>query len=344
MKVHSPILKGGLDIYINDKLTTSTHNNVTASFILYLLKAILGTSSSSSTSYSSYFTTPSTATVKLLYQNAPATTAVMSHISFTDEIISGCEYTRIIYSFSDASRTKYSFDSLQLWTASTHALLSHISDAELSTPLRKNPQDVVQIDWWLEMVSCQPYAKMLSYLQQQQAIQCLSACFIPSLPPNMVCGFSVFNAFFVLFAVPNVLKIIKDVKTPLTNYLYSGLNSAQFIQPQGITFVGCYDICNCGSGKSSTGLCDCNITTPSVTGFLSELVGENYVHVAYNFNNPCPSGQYVVPISSIQLTESSGLQFAITAVPSSGTGQSALVIKVPYGKLTLNSISTNQGE
>jgi len=46
----------------------------------------------------------------------------------------------------------------------------------------------------------------------------------------------------------------------------------------------------------------------------------------------------------VNLGNSNQLQFAITAVPSPGTGQSALVIKVPYGKLTLNNLFTNQGE
>jgi len=332
MQVLSPQIQGGLNIYKNGKLVASRHNNITSSFILSLLKAILGTSSSSSNSYSWYFTTPSTATVKLQYQNIPVTTAVMSHLSFTDETISGCEHTRVIYSFTDASRTKYSFDSLQLWTASTYALLSHISDAELNTPLQKNPQDVVQIDWWVEMESCQPFAKMLAYLQQLQSNQCSSICNISPLTTNMVDGFSVFNAFFVFFAVPNILKVIKDIKTPLTNYIISGFSSSTTIQLQGINSVVCYDIC------------DCDSNTSTVSGFLNEFIGENHIYISYNFNNPCPLGQYVVPLTSVNLGNSNQLQFAITAVPSPGTGQSALVIKVPYGKLTLNNLFTNQGE
>jgi hypothetical protein len=332
MQVLTPQIKGFLNIYKNGKLVASRHNNITASFILSLLKAILGTSSSSSSSYSWYFTTPSTATVKLQYRNTPVTTAVMSHLSFTDEIISGCEHTRIIYSFTDASRTKYSFDSLELWTASTHALLSHVSDAELNTPLQKEQADVVQIDWWVEMESCQPFTKMLSYLQQQQAKQCPSICDIYPLTTNMVDGFSVFNAFFIFFAVPNVLKVIKDIKTPLTNYIVSGFSTSTTIQLQGINSVVCYDICNCGSTQSQ------------VSGFLNEFIGENYVHIAYNFNNPCPLGQYVIPLTTVNLGNSNQLQFAVTAVPSPGTGQSALVIKVPYGKLTLNNLFTNQGK
>jgi hypothetical protein len=344
MQVLTPQIQGGLNIYINKKLVASRHNNITASFIVSLIKSITGTSSTSSNSYSWYYFAPSTATVKLQYQNTPVTTAVMSHLSFTDETISGCEHTRIIYSFTDASRTKYSFNFLQLWTASRHALLSHISDAELNTPLQKNPQDVVQIDWWVEMVSCQPFAKMLSYLQQLQSTQCPFSCYISSSNTNMICSFSVLNAFFTLFAVPNVKNVIKDIKTPLTNYLLSGLSEASTLQPQGITAVACYDICSCGSGTSSTGLCDCNISTSQVSGFLSEYIGENYVHVAYNFDNPCPLGQYVIPITTIKINESQSLQFAITAVPSPGTGQSALVFKVPYGKITLNNLFTNQGE
>jgi hypothetical protein len=327
-KILSPTLRGGLNIYLNGKLVASVHNNVTASFILSLVKAILGVSSI----YGGYFEMPSTATVKLSYQNTPVTSAVMSHVSFTEETISGYEHTRIIYTFSDASRTKYSFDSLQLWTASTHSLLAHVSDAFLNTPLKKNPQDVVQIDWWLEMVSGQPFAEMLSYLQQEQATNCSSTCDIPSAVPNMIYGYSVFNAFFVLLALPNVISVAKDIKTPLTNYLFQGLTLANNVTPQGITAIVCYNICNC------------QLTASQASGFISEFVGENYVYVAFNFNNPCPSGQYVVPITTLSLGNQYSLQFAIAPVPSSGTGASALLIKVPYGKLTLKNLFTHQGE
>ena len=328
MKVLSPTIKGGLNIYINKKLVASVHNNVTSSFILSLIKAIIGVSSI----YGGYFEMPSTATVKLSYQNTPVTSAVMSHVSFTEETISGYEHTRIIYSFSDASRTKYSFDSLQLWTASTNSLLAHVSDAFLNTPLKKNPQDVVQIDWWLEMVSGQPFAEMLSYLQQEQATNCSSSCSIPPAVPNIIYGYSVFNAFFVLLALPNVISVAKDIKTPLTNYLVQGLTLASDVTPQGITAIACYNVCNC------------QLTASQVSGFVSEFVGENYVYVAFNFNNPCPSGQYVVPITTLSLGNQYSLQFAIAPVPSTGTGASALLIKVPYGQLTLENLFTHQGE
>jgi len=137
VEVLSPTIKGGVNIYINGRLVASKHNNVTASFILSLVKAIIGVSSV----YGGYFEMPSTAVVKLIRENTPVTSALMNHVSFTEETISGYEHTRIIYSFSDASRTKYSFDSLQLWTASAHSLLAHVSDAFLNTPLLKNPQE-----------------------------------------------------------------------------------------------------------------------------------------------------------------------------------------------------------
>jgi len=328
MKVLTPQLKGGVNIYINGKLVASRHNNVTASFILSLVKAIVGVSST----YGGYFEMPSTATVKLSYQNTPVTSAVMSHVSFTEETIAGYEHTRIIYSFSDASRTKYSFDSLQLWTASTHSLLAHVSDATLNTPLQKNPQDVVQIDWWVEMVSGQPFANMLSYLQQEQATYCSSACNIPSAVPNMIYGYSVFNVFFVLLALPNIISVAKDIKTPLTNYLVQGLTLANDVKPQGITAITCYNVCNC------------QLTASEVSGFVSEFVGENYVYVAFNFNNPCGSGQYVVPITTLSLGNQYSLQFAVVPVPSTGTTTSALLIKIPYGQLTLKNLFTHQGE
>jgi len=327
-KVLSPTLRGGVNIYINGKLVASRHNNVTSSFILSLIKAIIGVSSI----YGGYFEMPSSATVKLSYQNTPVTSAVMSHVSFTEETIAGYEHTRIIYTFSDASRTKYSFDSLQLWTASTHSLLAHVSDAFLNTPLKKNPQDVVQIDWWVEMESGQPFANILSYLQQEQATNCSSTCNLPSVAPNMVYGYSVFNAFFVLLALPNVISVAKDIKTPLTNYLVQGLTLASDVAPQGITSIACYNVCNCQETQSP------------ISGFVSEFVGENYVYVAFNFENPCASGQYVVPITTLSLGNQPPLQFAIAPIPSSGSGASALLIKIPYGQLTLKNLFTHQGE
>jgi len=328
MKAFSPILRGGVNIHINGKLVVSRHNNVTPSFILSLIKAIIGVSST----YGGYFEMPSTAVVKLQYENTPVTSAVMSNVSFTEDVVSGYENTRIIYSFSDASRTKYSFDSLQLWTASAHSLLAQVSEAVLDTPLRKNPQDVVQVDWWLELTSGQPFANMLSYLQQEQATYCQSTCSIPVITPNMYYGYSVFNVYFVLLALPNVLTIARDIKTPLTNNLVNSLASASDIKPQGITDILCYDICNC------------QVTQSAVQGFVSEFVGNDYVYVAFNFQNQCPSGQYVIPVTTLSLGNQGSTTFAVAPVASSGTGNSALLIKVPYGKLTLKNLFTHQGE
>jgi len=336
MKVLSPVIRGGVNIYVNGRLVASKHNNVTASFILSLVKAIVGVSST----YGGYFEMPSTAVVKLSYQNTPVTSALMSHVSFTEEVISGYEHTRIIYSFSDASRTKYSFDSLQLWTASAHSLLVHVSDAFLNTPLVKKPQDVVQVDWWLEMVSGQPFSNILSYLQQEQATYCPSACNLSSvvsnIAPNLTYGYSVFNVYFALLALPNAISVARDIKTPLTNFLVNILASASDIKPEGITAVACLDIC------------DCQVTQSSVTGFVSEFVGNNYVYVAFNFENPCPSGQYVIPITTLSLGNQTCRQnvisFAVAPVSSTGTGASALLIKIPYGKLTLKNLFTHQGE
>jgi len=336
----SPVIRGGLNIYINGKLVASRHNNVTASFILSLVKAIIGVSST----YGGYFEMPSTATVKLSYQNTPVTSAVLSHVSFTEETIAGYEHTRIIYSFSDASRTKYSFDSLQLWTASTHSLLAHVSDATLNKPLRKNPQDVVQIDWWVEMESGQPFANMLSYLQQEQVTNCSSSCNIPSAInytiPNMSYGYSVFNTYFAMLALPNIISVARNIKTPLTNFLVNILTTATDVKPEGIVDVICLDICSCQSSSSQ------------IPGFVSEFVGDNYIYVAFNFNNPCPSGQYVIPITKLSLgrpPEAPNIRpypilFAVAPVPSTGTGASALLIKIPYGKLTLKNLFTHQGE
>jgi len=328
MRVISPVLKGGVNVYINGKLVASRHNNVTATFIISLLKAIVGASSV----YTGYFSVPKTAVVKLYYQNTPITSATTINISFTEETVGGVEHTRIVYSFSDASRTKYEFDSLQLWTASSHALLSHVSDAVLDMPLRKDILDVVQIDWWLEMVSGQQFSNMRSYLQKQQATYCQSACDLNLSLPNFIYGYSVFNVYFVLFALPNILTVARDVKSPLTTYLVQRLTQASDIEPQGITNVVCYDICNC------------QINNQPVSGFISEYVGDNYVHVAFNFENPCPKGQYVIPITTLGLGNNYIAQFAVAPVLSTGTGKSALLVKVPYGKLTLENLFTHQGE
>jgi hypothetical protein len=340
MKTVVPILKGGLNIYINKRLVASVHNNVTASFILSLIKAVIGVSSD----YSGYFGIPTSAVVKLQYKNTPVTSAIMSHVAFTEETVSGVERTTVVYSFSDASRTKYNFDSLQLWTSTKYSLLLHVSDAYLNTPLRKNPQDVVQIDWWVEMATSQPFINILSYLQQQQASQCPSACFIPSLVPNMYYGYSAFNAYFALLALPNILSVARDIKTPLTNNLISVLGLTSDVKPLGITAIGCIDICQCQSGQSGASQCDCQTTISEASGFVSEFVGNNYVYVAFNFENPCPSGQYVIPLTTLQLGNQGVTQFAVTAIPSNGTGKSALLIKVPYGEITLNNLFTHQGE
>jgi len=340
VKTIVPTLRGGLNIYINRRLVASVHNNVTVSFILSLIKAVIGVSSD----YSGYFGIPTSAVVKLTYKNTPVTSAVMSHVSFEEKTVGGVEHTTVIYSFSDASRTKYEFDSLQLWTASNYSLLLHVSDAFLNTPLYKKPQDVVQIDWWVEMKTSQPFAGILSYLQGQQASQCPSACEIPSLVPNMYYGYSAFNAYFALLALPNILSVARGIKTPLTNNLVGVLALTSEIKPLGITAIACYDICQCQPGQSSSSGCICETTASQASGFVSEFVGDNYVYVAYNFQNPCPSGQYVVPITTLSLGSQGAIAFAVASVPSNGTGKSALLIKVPYGKLTLRNLFAHQGE
>jgi hypothetical protein len=120
----------------------------------------------------------------------------------------------------------------------------------------------------------------------------------------------------------------------------NGLITANDVRPEGITAVACYDLCNC----ICQGTCEAQLTASQVSGFVSEFVGENYVYVAFNFNNPCASGQYVVPITTLGLGNQSPLQFAIAPVPSTGTGASALLIKIPYGQLTLKNLFTHQGE
>jgi len=173
---------------------------------------------------------------------------------------------------------------------------------------------------------------MLQYLQQEQATYCPSTCNLNLVLPNLVHGYSVFNVYFVLLALPNIITIARDVKTPLTNFLVNALASASNVKPEGITSVVCYDICNC------------QVAGSQVSGFVSEFVGDNYVYVAFNFNNPCPSGQYVIPITTLSLGGNYIRQFAVVPVPSNGTGKSALLIKVPYGNLTLKNLFTHQGE
>ncbi len=34
---------------------------------------------------------------------------------------------------------------------------------------------------------------------------------------------------------------------------------------------------------------------------VSEFVGNDYVYIAFDFNNPCPSSQYVVPLTTLDL-------------------------------------------
>ncbi len=182
------------------------------------------------------------------------------------------------------------------------------------------------------MVSGQPFANIMSYLQQLQATYCSSSCNFPAVVPNIYYGYSVFNVYFALFALPNAISVAKDIKTPLTSFLVSVLSNVSEIEPQGITGVACYDICSCSTTQSS------------VSGFVSEFVGDNYVYVAFNFENPCPSGQYVVPISTLSLGNQGAVAFAIAPIPSSGTGASALVVKIPYGQLTLKNLFTHQGE
>ncbi len=228
-------LRGGIKVYRNGKLVASTHNDVTASFILSLIKSLFGASSF----YGGYFGIPKTSVVKLSYEDTPITSAVLSHVTFTEETIAGYEHTRVIYSFSDSSRTKYKFDSLQLWTSLTNSLLLHVSDASLDSPLAKNPEDVVQVDWWVELVTGQPFTFILQYLQQQQATYCSSTCTIPPLAYNMQPNFGAFNMMFALLTLPNILSVARSIKSNLTNALTQILPSDENVSPLGITNSMC---------------------------------------------------------------------------------------------------------
>ena len=329
-------LRGGINVYRNGKLIASTHNDVTASFILSLIKSLFGASSF----YGGYFGIPKTSVVKLSYEGTPVTSAVLSHVTFTEETIAGYEHTRVIYSFSDSSRTKYKFDSLQLWTSTINSLLLHVSDAGLNSPLIKNPEDVVQVDWWVELVTGQPFTFILQYLQQQQSTYCSSTCTIPPFAYNMQTNFGAFNMMFALLTLPNILSVARSIKSNLTNALTQILPSDENVTPLGITKIACVDLCQCGTIEQ--GVVN-NVIYP-INGYVSETVGSEYVYVAFNFNNPCPAGQYVIPISSVKLGSSGGVDLAIVALPSDGTGSSALTIKIPYGSSTLMKLTTHQGE
>ena len=328
-------LRGGINVYRNGKLIASTHNDVTASFILSLVKSIFGASSF----YGGYFGMPNTAVVKLSYEDTPVTSAVLSHVTFTEETIAGYEHTRVIYSFSDSSRTKYTFNSIQLWTAITNSLLLHVSDAYLNSPLKKNPQDVVQVDWWVEMVTGQPFTFILQYLQQQQATYCGSTCTIPPFAYNMQSNFGAFNMLFALLTLPNILSVARSIKSNLTNSLVQILPVNSEVTPLGITKVACVDLCQCGATTPGT----VNNAVYPVSGYVSETVGSEYVYVAFNFDNPCQTGQYAIPIATLNLGSSNVVDLAVVALPSNGTGNSALLIKIPYGSSTLKKLTTHQG-
>jgi len=329
-------LIGGINVYINGKLVASTHNDVTSSFIMSLVKSLIGSSSS----YSGYFGMPNTAVVKMSYKNTPVTSAILSHVSFAEETVAGYEYTRIIYSFSDSSRTKYSFDSLQLWTAITNSLLLHVSDASLNSPLKKNPQDVVQVDWWVEMKTAQPFTYITQYLQQQQATNCNSGCNIPSLAYNMQGNFGAFNMMFTLLALPNILNIARNIKSSLTNSLVQILPLDGQVMPLGITKVACIDLCSCNINAGN--VVDYSIN--NISGYISEAIVGKHVYVAFNFSNPCQSRQYIVPLATLKLGSSNSIDLAVLALPSNGAGNSALFFKIPYGSATLFSLNTHQGQ
>ena len=328
-------LRGGVNVYLNGKLIASTHNDVTASFILSLVKSLIGASSL----YGGYFGIPKTAVLKLTYEDTPITSAVMSNVTFTEETLAGYEHTRVVYSFSDSSRTKYSFNQLHLWTATTNSLLLHVSDAYLDSPLTKNPQDVVQVDWWVEMVTGQPFTFILQYLQQQQSTYCTSKCTIPPFTYNMYSNFGAFNMMFALLTLPNILNVARNIKSPLTDSLTKVLPLAEQITPLGITKVACVNLCSCSTVVPDV----VENAVYQVNGYVSETVGSDYVYVAFNFPNPCPAGQYVIPISSLDLGPSAGVDLAMLAVPSNGTADSSLLIKIPYGRSTLKKLSAHRG-
>ena len=329
-------LRGGVNIYINGKLVASTHNDVSSSFILSLIKSLIGASSF----YGGYFGMPNTAVVKLSHDESPITSAILSNVTFTEETLAGYEHSRVIYSFSDSSRTKYTFNALQLWTAITNSLLLHVSDAYLNSPLTKNPQDVVQVDWWVEIKTGQPFTFISQYLQQYQATYCESTCSIPSFAYNMQNNFGAFNMMFALLALPNIFNIARSIKSPLTNSLVQILPLSNQVTPLGITKVACVDLCSCGTSSQGT----VSYTIYPVNGYTSETVGSEYVYVVFNFDNPCSTGQYIVPISTLQLGSSNYIDLAVVALPSNGGGNSSLLIKIPYGRSTLNKLVTHQGE
>lgn len=320
-------LRGRVRVKKNGKVVFDSHNDITASFVLSMVKTLIGASSV----YGGHFAMPSTASVKLEYNGTPVTSIALSHVSFTEETVSGIEKTRVAFSFSDASRTKYEFQRLSMWTAVPTTLLLHVSDAQLQSPLYKNPQDVVQVDWIVEMDSGQPFSYISNYLKRHQSTYCQSSCSIPSVTQNMQYGYSAFNTAFALLLVPNIVQVAKNIKTPLTNFLTSVFSTSGEVEPQGITKILCVDICNC------------TYDTISVSGSVSEFVGDDYVYVAFNFDNTCPSGSYLIPISTIRVGQVN-IDLALFAVPSTTSGASAFLIKIPYGKMTLKNLFTHQGE
>ncbi len=319
-------LRGHVRVYKNGKPVFEHHNDITPSFVLSLVKAVIGTSSA----YGGLFTMPSIAVLKAYTSGVPTKNLIVTNASFYDEVVSGLEKTYVSFLFTDNSKSTYSFDYLELWTAVGSTSILEVSEVDLGTTLTKNPIDTLQVEWVVEMRTGAPF-NTLSYAVNQIANGNCNTGDIGIL--NFSNSFSVFNLMFSLLTTPNIVTLSKQVKSPLTNFISGYFANAHNINPQGLTSVICLNTSSCTA------------QTLSGTVSISEFVGENYVYVAVNVPN-VPSGcNVLIPVTTINVSSISVKQynFGVAVIPNNQSGNIALVFKIPFGQTTRKEVLTHQG-
>lgn len=320
-------LAGKVRIYKNGKPVFEHHNDITPSFILSLIKTVIGSSSA----YGGLFSIPSIAVLKAYSSGVPTKNITATNATFYDEVASGLEKTYVSFLFSDSSKNSYSFDYLELWTAVASTSILEVSEIDLGTTLRKNPIDTLEIEWVVEIDAGAPF-NALNYAVNQVAG---ANCNIPDIPIlNYSNTFSVFNLAFSLLTVPNISALSKQVKSPLTNFISTYFANVHNINPQGLTSLICINASSCTA------------QTIAGTASVSEFVGEDYVYVAINVPNVPNGCDVIIPVSTLNISSISVKQynFGVAAIPNNKTGNVSILFKLPFGRLTRKEVLTHQGE
>ena len=325
-------LKGHVEIKVG-RNNLSLHNDVAPEFALLLAKTMLA-GASTGTTYSSGVALPTGVVIVLLNNNAVVTTISTNVTKFSDSLSGSGETTSVTFVGSDATPTEVTFNALELYTVVGQTLYLRIAYANLESPVTKDVNDVVQVTWVEEISSG---GSLISFQNTQSACsQCSSTCNTSLLKEDLTTS-SIANFLWALLIVPALNKVAVSTSTPMSQYVtlfYTYyLTNNKVPQIEGVSSIFLTDQC---LNVVET----VQVVAPIIT--YSTTNDEAIVSLAL-YINPSSNVYYALPVFTITNVFSAFLGLVqVSNTSGISSGQLSIVVQIPYGSPTLQSLTVNE--